>query len=386
MDIYFCDCCATRVTGNDLKRGQGIKKLDVVVCNSCVESGEGADLLEKPAKVEERAQEKVAALAGAGAGTASAPSSGPLPDEFDDDHDEEFMPDEGTAELSSAASGFGALSPQEAAGRSAADDDLIDEAEEVEFDDDEYDDEGDTGSVGAHDSEIEVAAMADDLYDDDDDAGSDEPRQGQIETIEISAADVQKASTERKSGRHSARPSKSSKHSSKASKGKSSRGKAKTGASKRVSTCSNKTSSKSSTKSRRVRKQRTNGNMIMIGSGITLSVLIILLLVAIGSKSGGGVSSDPQVKSYGVELLNAVSQAKTNAVNAIRNRDLSALKSAQAQIHSVRDQVYTFESEAKRQGLTQSQIDESIRRSGFNALQKDSRTVRDLISELEMQR
>ena len=45
MEVFFCDKCGARVTDADLHRGHGIKKADTVVCGTCIENGEGNELL-----------------------------------------------------------------------------------------------------------------------------------------------------------------------------------------------------------------------------------------------------------------------------------------------------------------------------------------------------
>ena len=63
MDIFFCDVCAARVTSVHLRRGQGARSNDVVICAGCIEKGQGLDLLDaEPALV---GSEKEPVLAGA---------------------------------------------------------------------------------------------------------------------------------------------------------------------------------------------------------------------------------------------------------------------------------------------------------------------------------
>ncbi|MFW5829394.1 MAG: hypothetical protein ACOCXA_03955 [Planctomycetota bacterium] len=47
MDIFFCDACAARVTDSHLRRGHGFRSGDVVICAKCIETGHGADHLER---------------------------------------------------------------------------------------------------------------------------------------------------------------------------------------------------------------------------------------------------------------------------------------------------------------------------------------------------
>ena len=45
MDIYFCDLCGVRVTDVDLRGGHGIRRVDDVICATCLELGHGKEWL-----------------------------------------------------------------------------------------------------------------------------------------------------------------------------------------------------------------------------------------------------------------------------------------------------------------------------------------------------
>jgi len=359
MDIWFCDVCAARVTEDDFRRGQGIRKRYDVVCGTCIEQGHGADLL--------RSNEKVAsakpALVGAAAG------GGDLHDRratFDDE-----TPAIGTPtnlpsddDLSSAASGFSALSEED-----ESDDTLRD----IDDDDDGYGAEDET----AREVEIESDSAPDEQGDerDEDDHQPLDEQGGKAETVEIEQEDIPEApepgdrSAQRRSGRRGS--SRRVRKSGKTSK------------SGRSAAASGTRSTRVSSRSTRHIKKGPSQNMVLAVSGVTLGILILLIIIVASTSGGDGGGGETGPIRPDKDLAERIAVTQREVVTALNGNDLAQLKAARRQLRSVQGQVYSFEKKAVEQGYNEEEIGRILRGMDFPELNMLIRSLNDKISQLE---
>lgn len=460
MDIYFCDCCAARVTDADLRRGHGVQKGDIVVCSACIERGEGTDLLRQASErvvavksalagegVLDEVRDRVATLAddtgsdGTGpvqphAETAAIPAKGGESAGFSDTgtadvpltRDDE---PESSTDLSNAASGFAALSPEPVQARNDAADDLAsganpvldeqaDDADDVDSPDDQADDDHVQIEAGAG-----VPVVADgDTYEDDDAAAL--PPQGAVDTVigmaplKVTADDVEPAarptSTSTSSRRTAAASAKSrgSKSSSRGnasgkrsgsgrnggsdrSRGGSDAGRGGNNASSRRATAGSnrgKASSGTTTRTNRggssaSRKKKKNQQVLLM-SGLSVACLIVIGLIAMSlgdkGKSGGGSrggTSTPQEMRFRQSDINSVRSDMEQAANQARaalegggNREaaLQAVTGALNRLNDLIQRYNRWERHLVSQGMSEDEAANQLSGLDFsmaNRLRKD---------------
>ncbi len=330
MDIFFCDSCAARVTSADLQRGQGLKKGDVVICQTCIEKGLGGDLLAAAGAVPEPVAVTV--------DSHSQPDASVGPPDTDTlvrvgeqmlarseepaDEEPESAPYSADQAMAEAASGFDALNPSEVSRRDDGEDDVEDSADlsdeyddasleedqedddpqavspaQSDVDEDEDDEEGEDDDEDDDDEYEDEEEYEDDEDEDEQeqvfpDDGRDLPPQGQVETIEIAHADRPAPAP----AAASAAPKKKKKRRRKGGGGN----KARSGPSQRAASSSERSASR-----------RSSGRHAAAGpsSSARGSANKSGRAAAVGSKSGRPSTRRPKLDNTAKVLIGAVSAA-----------------------------------------------------------------------------
>ncbi len=429
MDIFFCDVCCARVTGNHLSRGHGVRNADVIICGSCLEKGHGAELLVE-ANVAEAAVGAAPRLAGAAALDEPRDRASTMknlePIEGAPDNNDEILDLHDESALESEEGDFEQtlLANEEAAQDEVADveetaepelvadveDVVSDQLEVVDLDNVNLDNPEDNNNEEDDSAvdELEAAAAvvdvesddqkpisAEDAVDDLDDSGSypvqesnrlDDADESQ-HTDSYSADELaaikrlaEKEKTKADSGIVAAPSGKSSGR--RKSSTSSRRSTAQSGRSASSRKSARKPSSKSSRKtSTRSKAKKEPMPLPLMISFITIPLLIVIFII-IASTTGGDSGRKEQKYELNVTGLNAkVDHVYRDAQKAYQKEELNDLYAAQKKIREAMQMKNEVVERLEKAGYTDGQMDKSLRK--FRKLMQLERAVRDKIEEVK---
>jgi len=381
MDIYFCDLCGVRVTDADLHAGHGMRDAFDVICSGCLELGHHKEWLNRRAKTKP-------ALAVAGAPATPAfgekgdrvatleegvpPSkvepkviaaeptpSGPQVVLPEDHTSTTKVPTPGQPSempLAGAASLFSALgSPDHHANGTPKTD-----SRPGEDDDDDLLDQADQPQVTTTPEPAE-SPFADNVTNDHEKAETAliaaKGTLGKAATEEVPAIDDEEVKAKGKNSvKAEPRKSTSSRHSKPStSKGKSSR-------------------------SARAKGGTDVSRMILMGSFISLGIIVLLFGAVMANKKG--LFRSKTTTTVGIddkELKAMVSSTMSKTVAAIRAEDLAQVEAAIVEMEKTQRAVDRFEDTAKRNGNSEDQINYFLERiAKWNDCYAMKRNLNDL--------
>ncbi len=396
MDVYFCDICGVRVTDVDLRGGHGMRRGHDVICAGCLDLGHGKDWMDHhramvppaPAAQSGEAHGHAAAVPVIPATMAvssfalesptldaardrartldedlpapeavmAQPVAVSAPGEFESDTDR-TAPIQAEPELPSspAAPAVSALE-QTAATRMASSGNSAPAPRHAESDE--------LDSVPADASAVAIVAKT-----------LPPARPGKPTTTKTGkrTSSDQVPAAKSASGANAA---------GKKGKGDDTGKRSGTEPTRPVSSVKPKTGRVGTAK----RKKSSNTGMLLAISGLSLAIILvggIGLAVNKGKASQGAVSG--AITDRLAELKTALAAAKASGLAALNSKDHAQLEAANRQLIDLNGKAIAFETEAKKQGLTEAQVGEYLENIQFSYTRSLSKNIRDEIAKQAMQ-
>lgn len=368
MDIFFCDLCGVRVSDADLRAGHGINTNGDVICGTCLEMGHGKEWLSQrnKGKVPLAAAAKEPSMIDTArdrAMTLEDDDVEPMPDQvmvpsdagpaaadqIEIDHvvtAKVSSPDPANVNLASAASLFSALGKQQASTMMGEEGDDLAEPS-IAQDPELY-------QVGGASTPFSPAV--------DRDRGKMEKQETRAVSNNGPSLSANRDTRHKTAGR---RPSPSQPSSNKPS-----------------TRIGNKTGKSSGTirpgsGRAKVPKGVSNNQRTLIFTIISVAVMTTIFAIVYPQLRPPSGPKEQKTLDYSAKVKSKVSEAKSAAVGALRSKNASELKRAQQLLNQIPDAIEAFEVEAKRQGLTEDQINDSIDAMDVNETTKLGRLIRD---------